>query len=89
MKIPFCPRCRVLAVRVMYAGIPVWGCFEHEPADLWGFWSWPLTALFIIPLMPFNGMFLRYPPGRYWSALWGWLRGNHVDSSGGDLGGEA
>jgi len=62
-----CPLCGCESSLVIYYGLPHKLC----PACfcLHGFWA-GLTGR-----LPFNGMFLEYRPGRYWRALWIWIKG--------------
>ena len=64
----YCPNCKSEDVsRVMYSGIPAWFC--NKDSFLWGIGS------YLIVLIPFNGLFVHYSPGTYWSTLWAFLMG--------------
>ena len=64
-----CPLCGKQSFRALYYGGRVWLCEDEDCSCMHGWW-----ADLVAPL-PFNGMFLRYPKGGYWRALWWWLKG--------------
>lgn len=59
-----CITCGGEAVKVLYAGIPLKLCRDHDCATCWG------ALDFVLGWLPFNGMFIRYGDGvSYWQAL--------------------
>lgn len=64
-----CLKCHKEATKVIYMGLPMKLCMEHDIPELWGFWS------FIVKLY-FNGTFMIYKGIWYPRALWIWLTKN-------------
>lgn len=61
--------CGAPALRVMSYGVPGRLCVDERCGACWG------PVALAVQVLPFDGVFVAYPPGGYWAALWRWMSG--------------